>query len=152
MLKQYSKIEERNPGKFPARRLLMSWNRSSTQGGKWGSTKRLSIIKVFLPEMDLPSLEVGRSRLFDFAPANILLPADLHHLESLAGYSFRKKSLLVQSISHSLNATATASYERLEFLGDAILEVIVVTELMTYENELSHSLMHLYEITLVNGD
>jgi dsRNA-specific ribonuclease len=40
----------------------------------------------------------------------------------------------------------------LEFLGDAILEVIVVTELMTYENELSHSLMHLYKTTLVNGD
>jgi dsRNA-specific ribonuclease len=40
MLKQYSKIEEKDPGKFPARRLLMSWNRSSAQGGKWGSTKR----------------------------------------------------------------------------------------------------------------
>jgi dsRNA-specific ribonuclease len=112
----------------------------------------LSIIKVFLPEVDLPSLEVGRSRLFDLAPANMLLPADLHHLESLTGYSFKKKSLLVQSMSHNSDSTAIASYERLEFLGDAILEIIVVTELMAYEDELSHSLMHLYKTTLVNGD
>jgi hypothetical protein len=40
----------------------------------------------------------------------------------------------------------------LEFLGDAILEIIVVAELMAYEGELSHSLMHLYKTTLVNGD
>jgi dsRNA-specific ribonuclease len=80
------------------------------------------------------------------------LPADLHHLESLAGYSFKKKSLLVQAMSHSSSATATDSYERLEFLGDAILEVIIVTELMAYEDELSNSLMHLYKTTLVNGD
>jgi dsRNA-specific ribonuclease len=112
----------------------------------------LSIVKVFLPEVDLPSLEVGRSRLFDLAPANMLLPADLHHLESLTGYSFKKKSLLVQSMSHNSDSTAIASYERLEFLGDAILEIIVVTELIAYEDELSHSLMHLYKTTLVNGD
>jgi hypothetical protein len=90
----------------------------------------LSIVKVFLPEVDLPSLEVGRSRLFDLAPANMLLPADLHHLESLRGYSFKKKSLLVQSMLHNSDSTALASYKRLEFLGDAILEIIVVTELM----------------------
>lgn len=112
----------------------------------------LSIIKVFLPEVDLPSLEAGRSRLFDIAPAEVSLSADLHHLESLAGYYFKKKSLLVQSMSHSSDATATASYERLEFLGDAILEIIVVSQLLTYENEISHSLMHLYKTTLVNGD
>ena len=112
----------------------------------------LSIVKVFLPEVDLPSLEVGRLRLFDLAVADTPLPTDLSHLESLAGYSFKKKSLLVQALTHNSDATATASYERLEFLGDAILEIIVVTELITYEDELSHSLMHLYKTSLVNGD
>lgn len=112
----------------------------------------LSIMKVFLPEVDLPSVEVGRSRLFDIAPADIPLPADLHPLESLAGYSFKKKALLVQAMSHDSDATTIASYERLEFLGDAILEIIIVTELMAYEDKLSHSLMHLYKTTLVNGD
>ncbi len=112
----------------------------------------LSIVKVFLPEVDLPSLEVGRLRLFDIAPANMPLPANLKPLESLVGYSFKKKSLLVQSMSHCSDVNAVASYERLEFLGDAILEIIIVTELMAYEDKLSHSLMHLYKTTLVNGD
>jgi dsRNA-specific ribonuclease len=112
----------------------------------------LSIIKVFLSEVDLPSLEVGRAQLFDVEPADMPLPADLHHLETLAGYSFKKKSLLVQSVSHGSYSTAAASYERLEFLGDTILEIIIVTELLAYEDELSHSLMHLYRTALVNGD
>lgn len=112
----------------------------------------LSIVKIFLPEVDLPSVEVGRARLFDVGPTDMPLPADLHHLETLAGYSFKKKSLLVQSMSHSSDSTAAASYDRLEFLGDAILEIIVVTELLEYEDELSHSLMHLYRAALVNGD
>ncbi len=112
----------------------------------------LSIIKVFLPEVDLPSLEVGRSRLFDIAPADMPLPADLQHLEALAGYSFKKKSLLAQSMTHSSDITANASYERLEFLGDAILEIIIVAELMAYKDRLSHSLMHLYKTALVNAD
>lgn len=122
-------------------------------GWKMGQHRTsLSLVKVFLPEVDLPSLEVGRSRLFDLAVADAPFPTDLNHLESLAGYTFKKKSLLVQAISHHSDPTAIASYERLEFLGDAILEIIVVTELMKYEDELSNSLMHLYKTSLVNGD
>ncbi|KAF8859184.1 RNase3 domain-containing protein, partial [Acephala macrosclerotiorum] len=122
-------------------------------GWKIGSyPTSLSIAKVFLPEIDLPSLEDGRSRLFEIAAANVPLPANLHYLETLVGYPFKKKSLLIQSMSHSSYSMATASYDRLEFLGDAILEIIIVTELMKYEEELSHPLMHLYKTSLVNGD
>jgi dsRNA-specific ribonuclease len=112
----------------------------------------LSIAKVFLPEIDLPSLEIGRLRLFEIAATNVPLPANLHYLETLVGYTFKKKSLLIQSMSHSSYSMATASYDRLEFLGDAILEIIIVSELMKYEEEISHSLMHLYKTSLVNGD
>jgi dsRNA-specific ribonuclease len=124
-------------------------------GAGWkmgGFPTSLPIVKVFLPELDLPSLEVGRTQLYNLAPADIPLPENLRPLETLAGYSFKKKSLLVQAISHSSYSTAIASYERLEFLGDAILEIIIVTELLTYEDKLSHSLMHLYKTALVNGD
>jgi hypothetical protein len=99
----------------------------------------LSIIKVFSPEVDLPSLEVGRSRLFDVAPVNMPLPADLQQLSSSAGYSFKKKSVLAQSMSHSSDITTTTGYQYLEFLGDAIL--IIVTELIVYEDKLSRSLV-----------
>jgi len=122
-------------------------------GWKMGNYQTsLSIAKIFLPELDLPSVEVGRARLFDHAPAEIPLPVDLHHLEVLAGYSFKKKSLLIQAMSHRSNSAAIASYERLEFMGDSILEIIIVTELSGYENDLSHSLMHLYKTALVNSN
>ena len=122
-------------------------------GWKMGeSLTSLSIAKGFLPEIDLPSLEVGRSRIFEIAAADVPLPADLCALEALVGYSFKKKSLLIQAMTHSSYVDTTASYDRLEFLGDAILEIILVTELMKYEKELSHSLMHIYKTSLVNGD
>ena len=34
----------------------------------------------------------------------------------------------------------------------SILEIIVVTELLGYEDKLSHSFIHLYKTALVNGD
>lgn len=112
----------------------------------------LSIVKTFLPEVDLPSLEIGRERLYDIARVGMILPANLIHLEQLAGYTFKKKSLLIQSMSHRSYRGNTVSYERLEFLGDAILENIIVDELLKYEDQLSHSLMHLYRTTLVHAD
>jgi dsRNA-specific ribonuclease len=123
-------------------------------GWKMGNhSTSLLIAKAFLPELDLPSLEVGRSRLFEIAAVDMPLPADLFHLETLAGYSFKKKSLLIQSMLHgSYSIATTASYDRLEFLGDAILEIIIVNKLLKYEETLSHSLMHLYKTSLVNGD
>jgi dsRNA-specific ribonuclease len=116
------------------------------------SLTALAIAKVFLPEIDLPSLETARVQLFDAAPDAVSLPLDLYNLEELAGYSFVKKSLLIQAMSHSSDYTANASYERLEFLGDAIIETIVVDETFAYENELPHSLMHLYRAAVVNRD
>lgn len=122
-------------------------------GWKMGNCQTsLLIAKIFLPELELPSIEVGRGRLFDLAPTEVSLPPDLYGLETLTGYCFQKKSLAVQAISHRSYNAAAASYDRLEYLGDSILEFIIVTELMKYEDKLSHSLMHLYKTALVNGD
>lgn len=112
----------------------------------------LSIAKLFLPEVDMPSVEVGRAQLFDLAPTDIPLPEDLIELESLAGYSFVKKSLIIQAMSHRSINTGISSYDRLEFLGDSILEVLIVTEVSGYEDNLSLSFMHLCKTALVNGD
>ena len=50
-------------------------------------------------------------------------------LEETIGYSFGDKSLLIQALTHSSFANEqkinkTGDYERLEFLGDAVLELI----------------------------
>lgn len=55
---------------------------------------------------------------------------DLSKLEAILGYSFTNKQLLVQALTHKSYANErkinkTQSYERIEFLGDAVLELII---------------------------
>lgn len=54
---------------------------------------------------------------------------DLNGLEEAIGYQFKDKGLLKQAITHSSYANEqkinkSGDYERLEFLGDAVLEVV----------------------------
>jgi len=61
---------------------------------------------------------------------------DLSSLELALGYNFRKKSLLKEALTHKSyaheHALAPFAYnERMEFLGDAVLELIVSEHLFT---------------------
>ena len=49
----------------------------------------------------------------------------LAELETRLGYKFAKQSLLQQSLTHSSFSGPTASYERLEFLGDRVLGLLL---------------------------
>ena len=53
----------------------------------------------------------------------------LDMLEDMVGYHFKRKALLEQALTHTsyANAHNIASYERLEFLGDAVLTFLVAT-------------------------
>ncbi len=48
----------------------------------------------------------------------------IEKLESVIGYRFRKKELLVQALTHP-SYESVGSYERLEFLGDLVLDAVV---------------------------
>ena len=50
--------------------------------------------------------------------------SDYSALESALHYSFKSKALLLEAFTHS-NLAEKANYERLEFLGDAVLDIIV---------------------------
>lgn len=50
---------------------------------------------------------------------------DLGGLEARLGYSFADRSLLAEALTHSSAAVGSASYERLEFLGDRVLGLIL---------------------------
>ena len=72
---------------------------------------------------------MGSSR--DHTAAN---RASAKALESKLGFSFKNPSLLHQALVHlsycnENGLDASASYERLEFLGDAVLELAISTEL-----------------------
>ncbi|KAJ9607034.1 Dicer-like protein 2 [Cladophialophora chaetospira] len=110
---------------------------------------------VFLPQMeksifggplDLPSsysqeLEMGAEGRPIFG-----------ELAALIQYQFRFPRLLQEAISHPscLRLTAGSSYQRLEFVGDAVLDLLVVRALVPHKH-LSHVRMHLIKSTLVNA-
>jgi len=115
-----------------------------------GIPKALACLQLFLPELEWTPLETRRTHLFQRA-ADLDLPATLQPLEALIGYTFKKKALLVEAMTHASYKNGSQSLERFEFLGDAVLDYIVVNA-MFQEAELSHVEMHHLRTSLVNGD
>jgi dsRNA-specific ribonuclease len=111
--------------------------------------KALACLQVFLPELSWQPLAKRRSFLYQRVP-DIELPATLQPVESLIGYRFKKPGLLIEAMTHASNITGSGSLERLEFLGDSILDNIMVTAM--YPHDLSHVQMHLLRTALVNAD
>ena len=55
----------------------------------------------------------------------------LNKLEKICGYNFRNRSYLKQAFTHrSITSNPRKNYERLEFLGDAVIDIVVSKELM----------------------
>jgi len=100
-----------------------------------GINKVLACLQIFLPELEWQPLEARRLSLYDRAP-DVELPPTLQPLEELVGYVFKKKSLLIEAMSHASCISGSASLERFEFLGDSILDSLVVDALRNYQEEL----------------
>ena len=62
----------------------------------------------------------------------------LSHVEEMLGYTFRRKLLLVESLTHASYQydDRTVSYERMEFLGDALLDMIIADTLYKYPGKM----------------
>jgi ribonuclease-3 len=55
----------------------------------------------------------------------------LYKLEKICGYHFRNRSYLKQAFTHrSITSNPRKNYERLEFLGDAVIDIVISKELM----------------------
>lgn len=68
-----------------------------------------------------------------FSPSASPLERSLRQLETRIGYVFNDRSLLILSLTHRSHAntsdTEQTSYERLEFLGDSVLGLIIAEQL-----------------------
>ena len=55
----------------------------------------------------------------------------LYKLEKNCGYYFRNRTYLKQAFTHrSITSNPRKNYERLEFLGDAVIDIVISKELM----------------------
>jgi ribonuclease-3 len=81
----------------------------------------------------------GSSSRRAFVPA--MAEQSLRDLERVLGYTFRHRRWLEQALTHGSSredlppGTPVQDYERLEFLGDAVLDLIVAEHLMRTEPE-----------------
>ncbi|ODA83767.1 hypothetical protein RJ55_02283 [Drechmeria coniospora] len=119
-----------------------------------GIPKAIRCISTFIPECHWRNVEKSRDILFNMARDGDLLPSILEPVETLLGYSFRKKSLLFEAMTHASHVLGSRqrSYERLEFLGDAVLDNIIVTKLFAVKPPIPNFQMHLIKTAMVNGD
>lgn len=119
-----------------------------------GIDKALACLKVFLPEVSWLPLSAQNQRLYAAVPDEVRFPPRFLQLEELIGYTFTKKALLIDAMTHpSYNGpNAGLSYQRLEFLGDAILDNVVVAIVSSRAAHLPHHVMHTIRTALVNAD
>ncbi|KAE8378630.1 ATP-dependent helicase dcl2 [Aspergillus bertholletiae] len=118
-----------------------------------GHAKALICAHCLLPEVnreapDIPSItsqtELGR-------PVRHVVDNDL---QGHIGYTFKNEDLLIEALTHPScqHDQSTQSYQRLEFLGDAILDMIIVPIIFQHPNKISPGDMSLIRHAVVNGN
>ncbi|KIK15716.1 hypothetical protein PISMIDRAFT_292156 [Pisolithus microcarpus 441] len=67
---------------------------------------------------------------FSRRPESSPVPPLFLELEAVMGYEFHRGDLLVEAVTHPSFATSSgASYQRMEFLGDAVIDLVVMRHL-----------------------
>lgn len=93
------------------------------------------------------------STLRGLVPPEDFLYTNFIPLTEVTGYSFGKIILLIEALTHPSASPVgiQGSYQRLEFLGDSILDFIVVETMASHSRGLSHFTMHLIRAAVVNA-
>ena len=115
-----------------------------------GLQKAYACIQTMLPKEDWWTHESAFDAILEESQPT---STNLELLEKLVGHKFNRPSLLLEAITHAShrNNHSGLSYERLEFLGDAVLDLIVTPKLYTHERKLRHWDLHRIHEALVNG-
>jgi dsRNA-specific ribonuclease len=117
-----------------------------------GFEKAFLCVQTLLPLEPWIPVPTANTILHEVAPADAI-SLSVGILETLVGHSFSKKSLLLEALTHGSfkGPNVHCSYERLEFLGDAVLDYIVSERLYTHSPALSHQKMHAIRTAMVNA-
>jgi len=80
----------------------------------------------------------------------VVTEATRHPLERLLGLSFTDPTLLQEALTHQ--SAGTPNYERLEFLGDAVLELVVTEQIYRLHPTLDEGAMTRMRVALVRRE
>lgn len=95
--------------------------------------KAIKAMKLFIDEVDWRTPAENVAKLPVVISSSIIAGEKLHRVEGMIGYSFKQPHLLAEALTHSSYNPDISSYDRLEFLGDAVLDHIVKIRL--YQND-----------------
>ncbi|KAF3401884.1 Dicer-like protein 2 [Penicillium rolfsii] len=114
-----------------------------------GMPRAQACLHRFLPEIEVQEFVPLREQVADRA-SNLL---DLDLIGSLIGYRFQDPSLLTEALTHSSceHDMRTQSYQRLEFLGDAVLDMVVVSVFAELKQKIPEGKMTLIKHSVVNA-
>ncbi|KAH1973043.1 hypothetical protein KXV92_004860 [Aspergillus fumigatus] len=87
--------------------------------------------------------------------AGLVIPPELDKkIDVLVGHNFSDRYVIWEALTHPSwrRDTSTGSYQRLEFLGDAILDVIIARRLYQNNPQLTESQMTQIKAAMVNGN
>jgi dsRNA-specific ribonuclease len=117
-----------------------------------GFAKAFACVCTLLPLEKWTPIAEANSRLWKSVPEESEI-AGPTILEDLIGRRFNMKGLLLDALTHASyqGPNARASYERMEFLGDAVLDYIVSRRLYAQQPTLSHQKMHAMRTAMANA-
>jgi dsRNA-specific ribonuclease len=117
-----------------------------------GFSKAFTCVQTLLPRENWTPIPEANTVLYETAPTEVVI-SNLDVLAPLIGYTFKKKVLLLEALTHASfsGPNVYSSYERLEFLGDAVLDYIITKQLYAHDPALSHQKMHAMRTAMVNA-
>ena len=119
-----------------------------------GINKALTLLEKFLPNDAWHDHSSIVNTIFNAIPDESIPYLQDKKLEDILGYYFRKKMILREALTHacflSQRELCSLSYERLEYLGDAILDQIISDIIFSHHPILSHATMHSIRTAIVS--
>jgi len=111
-----------------------------------GAEKALACLEIFLPEVPWSIALRASEILHKTYDQQIPSSAHLAQVETLIQYEFSLKPLLTEALTHPSHhgPNSSASYQRLEFLGDSVLDNIVTTTAFAHEPPIATHNRELY--------
>ncbi|KAJ5982483.1 hypothetical protein N7451_012583 [Penicillium sp. IBT 35674x] len=123
-----------------------------------GIHKAQACLQCFLPEINTFTKDFAEvavvTPIDNTSLRAVSGPMDHHRLSYLIGYTFKSPALLTEALTHPSceHDATTQSYQRLEYLGDAVLDIIVMSELASLPLQLSQGNMTRIKHAVVNAN
>ncbi|KAL9001364.1 MAG: hypothetical protein Q9169_000255 [Polycauliona sp. 2 TL-2023] len=120
-----------------------------------GLDKAIAALEIFLPRVSWSRVKDSNDVLLSaYSNISITYPPHFTQLEQLIQYNFINKVLPLEALTHPsyTGTNVSASYERLEFLGDVCIDILVSSTSFAHKPLIPTHGLHLIRTAVVNAN